>query len=460
MEWVEGFLKKDKRQQAFDDAGKEISPYPGFSVPKKAYREITQWQEKEMRNLARCISAVWASALQNPDSFLYQDVKSALKSVSALVDFTLMAQYRSHTLDTLSYMESYRHTFYQTKDIFLEFHTSKATQAQANRQDWELRELIPDQRAKEVHHKTVANRRRPADQERVQRSDRRADLIWRANHFNLMKMHYQTDFTSHVRRFGSISMYSTEIGELAHADQIKDGYRRSNMNQAARQIWSHYGHQQALGIMLWTIEALSKVEGVIVVEYRGIEMPTGSSRITPRRGLKGRMKNTSTLTELCTALDIHYSNMMEEILCYIKQTAADDRRLPADPAELGLLPVEGFAQPEIPVPDFQETDRFLIHRARCTATKAFRNGGSRHDWVWVETGGDANYGDLRGPMVARLLALFKIRNILSAAAAVHRLALVRILDPINGGRFNLPSVTGSWHWTLVQGTQRQEGPKR
>jgi len=24
----------------------------------------------------------------------------------------------------------------------------------------------------------------------------------------------------------------------------------------------------------------------------------------------------------------------------------------------------------------------------------------------------------------------------------------------------LPCVTGSWHWTLVQGTQRQEGPKR
>jgi len=55
------------------------------------------------------------------------------------------------------------------------------------------------------------------------------------------------------------------------------------------------------------------------------------------------MKNTSTLTELCTALDIHYSNMMEEILCFIRQTAADDRLLPADPAKLGLLPVEGFA---------------------------------------------------------------------------------------------------------------------
>jgi len=57
--------------------------------------------------------------------------------------------------------------------------------------------------------------------------------------------------------------------------------------------------------------------------------------------------------------------------------------------------------------------------------------------VWVQTGGEANYGDLRGRVVARLLALFKIRNILSEAAGIHRLALVRILNPINGGRFHI-----------------------
>ena len=178
---------------------------------------------------------------------------------------------------------------------------------------------------------------------------------------------------------------------------------------------------------------------MIGVEDSGMEMPTVPSRSTPRRVLKGRMKNTSTLTELYTALDIHYSNMMEDILHFIRQTAADDRLLPADPAELRLLPVEGFAQLEIPVPDFQETDRFQIHRARWTGTKAFRNVGSRNDWVWVMTAGEANYGDVRGRVVARLLALFNIRNILSEAAAVHRLALVRILDPINGGRYHIPS---------------------
>jgi hypothetical protein len=232
-------------------------------------------------------------------------------------------------------------------------------------------------------------------------------------------------------------MYSTEIGELAHKEQIKDGYRRSNKNEAARQILSQYGRQHALGMRLQTIEALLKT-GVIVVGNSGMEMPTSSSRSAPRRMLKGRT-NIGTLSELCRAHEIEYCDMMEEMLRFIKQTAADDPRLPADPTELGLLPVERFTQLEIPVSDFQEADVFQIHRARCTGTKAFRNGGARNDWVWVQTGGEESYGDLRGRAVARLLALFKIRNVLSEAAGVHRLALVRVLDPINGGRFHLAS---------------------
>jgi len=135
MEWVEGFLKMHKRRQVFDYTWKEIPPYPGFSVPKKAYHKITQWQGKEKRNLGHCISAVLASALRNPNSSQYQDFKSALKCVSVLVDFTLMAQYRSNTPDTLSYIESYLQIFHRIKVICLEFRTSKATRAQANCQD-------------------------------------------------------------------------------------------------------------------------------------------------------------------------------------------------------------------------------------------------------------------------------------------------------------------------------------
>jgi len=39
---VEGFLKKQKLQQAFDDAWKVIPPPTRLSVLKKAYREVIQ----------------------------------------------------------------------------------------------------------------------------------------------------------------------------------------------------------------------------------------------------------------------------------------------------------------------------------------------------------------------------------------------------------------------------------
>jgi len=63
MAWGVGFLKKHKRQLAFDDAGKEIPAYRGFSIPKKAYGEIPQWQGKEICNSGHCILAVLASVL-------------------------------------------------------------------------------------------------------------------------------------------------------------------------------------------------------------------------------------------------------------------------------------------------------------------------------------------------------------------------------------------------------------
>jgi len=249
-------------------------------------------------------------------------------------------------------------------------------------------------------------------------------------------MHYLSHFVSHVRHFGSILMYSTEMGELAHKEQIKEGYCRSNKNNAARQILSYYGRKHALGMRLQTIEALSNAENVFVMGNGGMEAPA-SSWSAPRRVLKGRiMEHIGTLTELCRALNIDYSNMIEEMQRFIRQTIADDQRLPSDRTELGSLSIEQFTHLEIPVSDFQEGDVFQIHRARCTGTKAFRNSDPRNDWIWVQAGGEESYGDLRGRVVARLLALFQIRNVLSGAGDVHRLVLVHILDPVGAGRFH------------------------
>jgi len=44
-----------ERESASDDTRKALPPYLGFFVLKKAYREVTQWQGKEMGTLGGVI---------------------------------------------------------------------------------------------------------------------------------------------------------------------------------------------------------------------------------------------------------------------------------------------------------------------------------------------------------------------------------------------------------------------
>ena len=110
------------------------------------------------------------------------------------------------------------------------------------------------------------------------------------------------------------------------------------------------------------------------------------------------------------------------------------RQLPVDSSELKFLPAEQFTQPEIPFPDFQETNIFQIYRARYTGRKSFRNSGVRNDWIWIQAGGLDMYGELHKRAVARLVGLFIIRNM--RTEVVSRLAFVEVLDPVNSGRFD------------------------
>ena len=76
-------------------------------------------------------------------------------------------------------------------------------------------------------------------------------------------------------------MYSTEMGEVAHKEQIKESYRGTNNNNAARQILSSYGRKHVLGMRLQMIEALSKTKNALVMGHGGMETPF-PSRSAPR----------------------------------------------------------------------------------------------------------------------------------------------------------------------------------
>jgi len=121
MHWIEGFRKIHGRLQACNNIWKELLQYPGFLVARKAYREVTQWQGKEIRNLGPCVLEVLAVDLHQPGGVQAIPLKLALGCVRARIDFNMMARYRSHTPDSIPYMEDYLDLFHRMKDIFLEF---------------------------------------------------------------------------------------------------------------------------------------------------------------------------------------------------------------------------------------------------------------------------------------------------------------------------------------------------
>ena len=187
MKWIQGLCKKLKRQQVSDDIRKASPCYPGFNISKQAYQQVTQWQGKDMWNLGHCISAVFASALQDLDTSQQRPFKWKLYCVCLLIDFSLMAQYYSHTPGTQEYMETYLQIFHRTKDIFLEFCTTKAIPAQAEHQDRELSERIVNTVRNASAAGSAPNRRQRMGEAHIKWPNQWVELIQWENYFNFIK---------------------------------------------------------------------------------------------------------------------------------------------------------------------------------------------------------------------------------------------------------------------------------
>ena len=80
-----------------------------------------------MRNVGRCLLGVLAVTLRQPDSTQAIPFKHALACVRALIDFNMMAQYRSHTSDTITYMEDYLDQFHLMPQQKNDLHPVDAT---------------------------------------------------------------------------------------------------------------------------------------------------------------------------------------------------------------------------------------------------------------------------------------------------------------------------------------------
>ena len=174
--------------------------------------------------------------------------------------------------------------FHEKEDIFLEFRVPKRTQAKADDLRFELRR---DQN--QLNQSVAQSKRRQVHVEvREEENDQRMQLIHAESNFNFLNMHLSTHFRDHIYQFGNILMYSMEFRELVHKEQMKDGWRRSNKIDVARQILNSYGQQHAIRMRLVNIEFLCNAGvqlAAIVLDY--LEKTRISQQLpSSRRGLK------------------------------------------------------------------------------------------------------------------------------------------------------------------------------
>ena len=167
---------------------------------------------------------------------------------------------KPHAPDTIAYMEDYLDQFHRMKDIFLEFRVTKRTQAKVDKQRKEIRR----QRGLLREGAAPSQRRWICDDDRDEENELRMNMINAESHFNFVKMHLLSHLCDDIRQFGNVPMYSTEIGELAHKTQIKEGWRQSNKNKAARQLVHSYGRQHAIRMRLLNLESLHQQKNSIL----------------------------------------------------------------------------------------------------------------------------------------------------------------------------------------------------
>ena len=62
------------------------------------------------------------------------------------------------------------------------------------------------------------------DDDREAENNQRMEFLHSESNLNYVNMHLISHFRDHIYMFGNIPMYSTEYGEPANKEQIKDGW--------------------------------------------------------------------------------------------------------------------------------------------------------------------------------------------------------------------------------------------
>ena len=187
----------------------------------------------EIRRVNRVLLACFTAALrQTTDAgslwaAAQSDCEIPIRCICGITDFCRIAQYRSHTPQTIGNVMEYLPEFHQFVHIFPEFQATKADWEEATKAAKEVAEgQARHARIEQYFRLTATQRGKLSALAREERQQLVHDILQQGT-FNFPKLHLLTHYGAPIGDLGTLPQFSTEITVALHKP-LKDAHRRSN----------------------------------------------------------------------------------------------------------------------------------------------------------------------------------------------------------------------------------------
>ena len=426
-QWVQALLKSRKGKQVLkgvergvahigglghlDRRFEMIPPYTGLKVFKKI-SQVKQWTGVEQKAMIKQYVAVLAPLLMAEHT-------GELYCIRAIIDFITLAQYRSHSEETLRYMLAALKRIDLLKDVFAPY--------------------------------------RPVDK------------ITEAGHFNFPKFHAMTHYPEYIRLYGAADGVDTSHGEAAHKYQIKEYYGRTNKRDT-------YLDQ----LVLLNIRRVKVISMEAILAHRLLEKVrkspseklilshnTRPSKAVPLAKLGIKLSATEALEVKMHRLEkglwcrasaladhLHIDGFLEALATFVIQNRARQNGIPLTDEDLDRRQKVTFNiqdyftcfhrsltcwKPNGKVSN--DLDKLIPEKVRCSP--AWMGGGGRNDYAWVQEyqvndHEDQSQSILNGRLVGQVMMTITVCDPQSFDPQTNRArrytgALIEVLRPINNG---------------------------
>ena len=166
---------------AFDNRFRAMPSFPGLRHFKDGISKIKQWTGADHKQLQRVFVGALVGAVPDP---------AVVKAGRSLLDFIYLAQYHSHTDETLRALQNALNDFHSIKDVFIN--------------------------------------------------------LGCRDHFNIPKLHSLRHYIETIRNLGSLDGVNTEHSERLHIDYAKKAYAASSRKDYVIQMTKWLQRQEAV----------------------------------------------------------------------------------------------------------------------------------------------------------------------------------------------------------------------